>query len=188
MKRLSLYLFLILFALQTPSQADDVRDFQIEGMSLGDSALDYFTEEEIENSKEDYYKDYKPEKFIAIEVTFRNFEVYDAIQFGVKKRDKKYIIYYLKGMIDYTKNIDDCYKKQIEVDKELSELFTNFKMTRSNHKLPDGGTVKSINYWFPSGDLAEIDCYDFNDDKGWIDHIRIGIKTKEVNDWLLKNQ
>ena len=25
-----------------PSQADDIRDFQIEGMSLGDSALDYF--------------------------------------------------------------------------------------------------------------------------------------------------
>ena len=70
-------------------KADNIRDFQIEGMSVGDSALDYFTEEEIENSKEDYYKDYKPEKFIAIEVTFRNFEVYDAIQFGVKKRDKE---------------------------------------------------------------------------------------------------
>ena len=26
----------------TPSQADDIRDFQIEGMSLGDSLLDYF--------------------------------------------------------------------------------------------------------------------------------------------------
>ena len=47
MKRLSLYLFLILFTLQTPSQADDIRDFQIEGMSIGDSLLDYFSEEEI---------------------------------------------------------------------------------------------------------------------------------------------
>ena len=35
MKRLSLYLFLILFTFQTPSQADDIRDFQIEGMSVG---------------------------------------------------------------------------------------------------------------------------------------------------------
>ena len=47
MKRLSLYLFLILFTLPTPSQADDIRDFQIEGMSIGDSLLDYFSEEEI---------------------------------------------------------------------------------------------------------------------------------------------
>ena len=47
MKRLSLYLFLILFTLQTPSQADDIRDFQIEGMSVGDSLLEYFSEEKI---------------------------------------------------------------------------------------------------------------------------------------------
>jgi hypothetical protein len=36
MKRLSLYLFLILFTLPTPSQADDISDFEIEGISLGD--------------------------------------------------------------------------------------------------------------------------------------------------------
>ena len=52
MKRLSLYLFLILFTLQTPSQADDIRDFQIEGMSIGDSLLDYFSEGEIKKAKE----------------------------------------------------------------------------------------------------------------------------------------
>ena len=54
MKRLSLYLFLILFTLQTPSQADDIRDFQIEGMSIGDSLLDYFSEEKITNSNRHY--------------------------------------------------------------------------------------------------------------------------------------
>ena len=47
MKKLSTYLFLILFSFQTPSQADDIRDFQIEGMSIGDSLLDYTSEKEI---------------------------------------------------------------------------------------------------------------------------------------------
>ena len=56
MKRLSLYLFLILFTLQTPSQADDIRDFQIAGMSIGDSALDYFTKSEIKENIMDYYE------------------------------------------------------------------------------------------------------------------------------------
>ena len=51
MKRLSLYLFLIFFTLQTPSKADDIRDFQIEGISIGDSLLDYFSEEKIKSSK-----------------------------------------------------------------------------------------------------------------------------------------
>ena len=54
MKRLSLYLFLILFTLQTPSQADDIRDFQIEGMSIGDSALDYFSETHLIKNTWDY--------------------------------------------------------------------------------------------------------------------------------------
>ena len=49
MKKLSTYLFLILFSFQTPSWADDISDFQIEGMSVGDSLLDYFEEDEINN-------------------------------------------------------------------------------------------------------------------------------------------
>ena len=31
------------------SKADDIRDFQIEGMSIGDSALDFFSETKINN-------------------------------------------------------------------------------------------------------------------------------------------
>ena len=57
MKKLCIYFFLVLFSLQTPSWAEDIRDFQIEGMSLGDSALDYFTKEELNNALDiTYYK------------------------------------------------------------------------------------------------------------------------------------
>ena len=51
MKKLSAYLFLILFSFQTSSWADDIQDFQIAGISVGDSLLDYFTEEEIKKKK-----------------------------------------------------------------------------------------------------------------------------------------
>ena len=46
-------LFLILiFCFQSWTKADDIRDFEIEGMSIGDSLLNYFSEEEIkENEK-----------------------------------------------------------------------------------------------------------------------------------------
>ena len=39
----------------TPSQADDIRDFQIEGMSIGDSLLDYFSEKDIKSAKKVTY-------------------------------------------------------------------------------------------------------------------------------------
>ena len=41
MKKLLLILILML-GFQTLVKADDIRDFEIEGMSIGDSLLDYF--------------------------------------------------------------------------------------------------------------------------------------------------
>ena len=55
MKRL-LTILILIFTLQTPSLADDIRDFQIEGMSVGDSALDFFSEEKILNNRATYFK------------------------------------------------------------------------------------------------------------------------------------
>jgi len=54
-----LAILILIFTLQTPSLADDIRDFQIEGMSVGDSLLDYMTEDEINNSKRNYAKNKK---------------------------------------------------------------------------------------------------------------------------------
>jgi hypothetical protein len=51
MKRLLLILILT-FSFQTLTKADDIRDFEIEGMSIGDSALDFFSEEDIKNNKQ----------------------------------------------------------------------------------------------------------------------------------------
>ena len=54
MKKLLAILILVL-TLQTPSWADDIRDFQIEGMSIGDSALDFFSAAELKKRVQ-YYK------------------------------------------------------------------------------------------------------------------------------------
>ena len=50
MKKLSTYLFLILFSVQTSSLGSSISDFQVEGISIGDSLLDYMSEEEIKNN------------------------------------------------------------------------------------------------------------------------------------------
>ena len=55
MKRLILILILT-FSFQSWTKADDIRDFEIEGMSIGDSALDYFTEKEIKDKSSYFFK------------------------------------------------------------------------------------------------------------------------------------
>ena len=58
MKRLLLVLILT-FNFQSFTNADDIRDFQIEGMSIGDSLLNFFTEDEIKDRLYDTIKFYK---------------------------------------------------------------------------------------------------------------------------------
>ena len=70
MKKLLILLFSIFF-LSSPSVfADDISDFEIEGISIGDSLLDYMTEDEINNSKRNYTKS---KKYYAIGKT--NWEI-----------------------------------------------------------------------------------------------------------------
>ena len=58
MKRLLAYLFLVLvltFNLQSWTKADDIRDLEIEGMSIGNSILNFYSKNEIKESTKNYY-------------------------------------------------------------------------------------------------------------------------------------
>ena len=65
MKKLSTFLFLIFFSFSALSFADDISDLKIEGISIGDSLLDYFSEEEIkkEIEKRKYMYQYTTDEF-----------------------------------------------------------------------------------------------------------------------------
>ena len=128
MKKLSTYLFLFLFSFSAPSFADDIRDLQIEGMSVGDSLLDYFNEKEINDNFfiTSYYE--KNEKFFIYdskEGTSDNFEIYDGLQLILKRNDKKLKINSLLGFTDYNNKIENCYKKQNEIVKEFQIRLRN---------------------------------------------------------------
>ena len=134
-----LAILILIFTLQTPSWADDIRDFQIEGMSVGDSLLDYLTEEEIKN-KEKYI--YENNKFIAILISEPSFELYENVQIVYESSNKK--IHSLEGMIYYEKNIKDCYNKKDEIVSELTEFFKNKALV--NHLRVTINTKEYV-YW-----------------------------------------
>ena len=43
-----LLIFILTFSFQSLSKADDIRDFEIEGISIGDSALDHFSKKQLD--------------------------------------------------------------------------------------------------------------------------------------------
>ena len=109
MKRLLLILILTL-SFQSLSKADDISDFQIEGMSVGDSLLNFFNEQEIKSIDPTIYPD--SDKFYDLVITSNKFDDFDQVTFGIKKNDKKYTINSLVGDLYFENAFLECMKKK----------------------------------------------------------------------------
>ncbi len=171
----------------TPSQADDISDFQIEGMSIGDSALDFFTEKEINLKKKKGFI-YKNKKFFSSTFRYKSFyKVYDGVQFHLKAEDKKYLIYSISGQIYYKNNINECYSKLDEIVSEIKTMFENSTIDdvgKTAHNVDKKSTVQTVYIDLESGDYITVECYDWFEDENKPDSLTISIDTKEFANWL----
>ena len=189
MKKLSTYLFLVLFSFSTPSFADDIRDFQIGGISVGDSLLDYFSEEEINKQKKTFYPS---KKFYVMYLPYVfDLGSYEDIDVSIKNNDQKYTIYSIGGTIFFQNNINECYKKKDEIEKELSEIFKdvarkddvgNFTM---NADISGKSIATTVNFVFDSGDFISIQCIDWSKKMNLPDNLGVSIVTNEYNEFTL---
>ena len=188
MKKTLLILFLS-FCFIIPSQADDIRDFQIEGMSLYESALNYFSEEKIKkNVRKNSYPN-SDGKFYDAQFVINSFETYKDVQIVFKKNDKKYLIYAISGGFFFD-NMAQCLAKQKKIDKDLKKIFTNANRVESKKRLHKADKtkrswVKQINYFFKTGTI-DLVCYDWNDDFSKDKYILVSIDSPEFDEWLQK--
>ena len=88
--RVFLSILLLIFSFQAFAKADDIKDFEIENMSLGDSLLKIFYEKEIENNLSVLSIQIKNFLFLY---RFSKFKNYEAVTVAVKANDKNYINY-----------------------------------------------------------------------------------------------
>ena len=98
-----------MFSFQSLSNADDIKDFEIEGMSIGDSLLNFYNENDISKALDESYEDK-----VYLSKTFHksNLKIYEAIQITYKTNDIKKMIVSIVGVISYPNDIDNC-KKQM---------------------------------------------------------------------------
>ena len=80
--RIFIAALVFIFSLQSWTKADDIRDFEIEGMSIGDSLLDYFSEKDINSFPKTTYND---EKFYQLSSRGQKIKDYETITFQIKK-------------------------------------------------------------------------------------------------------
>jgi len=104
--RLFLFVILLFFNLQSWTKASDIRDFQIEGMSIGDSLLNLIDKNSINNLKKWY--SYPNKEYFIFVLTSKKIELntYSHIQVDIKSNDPKYIIVAVSGFLEFDNDID----------------------------------------------------------------------------------
>ena len=188
LKKFLKILILLYFCLQCISKADDISDFEIEGMSIGDSLLNYMTNKEIEDllplSSDVGTGD---EKFIVIWGPVDMKKIYDQFQVTYKFKDKNYKIHAIDGQLDFSNNYNGCKIKMKEVEKDIKVLLENIipSTYETNHIADKTGKsrVTATDFKLKNGGRIQIWCTDWSneifEEKNWKNELNVSIRSKE---------
>ena len=168
----------------TPSQADDIRDFQIEGISIGDSLLDIATEKEINKAKSS--EQFPNDKFIIYYLEeLKPLKNYDWVSVTTKKNEKNYIVTNIGGAIRY-KKLDKCLELQKEIQKDVERLFKTIdkqeNIYASQQDKTGNSKVYGVQYYlkpYPSNESIAINCYHMTDESGLEKSLKITVNSEE---------
>ena len=202
MKKLLILLFSF-FLSSTSVFADDIYDLQIEGISIGDSLLDYMTKdeilEEIEYTKDFYYYLKEPNKYV--EVYLRDdFAIFDMLSLVIRNnssnayitnKNEKYTILSIRGGIAYDDDLEGCVQKRNEIAEGFSEMLFNAEKWDTIFPKSDDpsgrSTIDMVNFEL-EGNLVRLACTDyektFKIKNNIVDSLSVELRSKEIRHWL----
>ena len=162
-----IFLIIFFFSLQSWAKADDIRDFQIEGMSIGDSLLDFMKKKEID-SKKVYFKSKIgiKKEYSSLFIDRNNLDNFDDVRIYFKSIDKNYAMESIAGYKYFQNDIEDCksFKKSIVYDVSIvaknstKKEYPNYKLTGSD------GTRYMTVFSFKDFSAIKAICYDYKSD------------------------
>jgi len=192
--RLFITFLILIFCFQSFTQADDISDFEIEGISIGDSALKHFDKNQIKINSFDYYKkkQFTPVQIENFSIDGKSFfDNYDAVDFDYETEDKKFIIVSINGIITKYKNWNDCLTIKEKITNDLKRIFKDTQIGEGEGKHradPSGKSIFNVSYFdFENGDSADVTCYDFSDEVGHQDNLAVRLSTKKFIDFMRSN-
>ena len=196
--RVFLAVLVLIFSFQSWTKADDISDFEIEGMSVGESALEYFTKNELSNEEDlIIYKSKNNKLFKFQTFSYRDYQIpkefliYENIEMHFKKNDNKYIIKSVGGLLYFRNDLKNCLKKKDEIVSNISNAFKDTKKIIIDlepwlDRDPSGDTKTAHVYFnFKSGAYIEVACYDWSDkiteEVGYQDHLKVLLKSNDFD-------
>ena len=163
MKKLSLYIFLGLLVCNV-GFAEDIKNFEIEGMRVGESALNYFTKEEIENGKQPKQYPGSDKYIISNIIEHKNFKKFVQIQINYLKNDSQYHMGGILGSSPYD-DIKLCLKDKDVMENKMDKFFevpVKQTATQDKHYDSTGNSKTHITQYFLKNGLVLITCDDWS--------------------------
>lgn len=184
-----LVIFILCLCFATSSKANDIKDFQIGGISIGDSLLKFYSKNELENKiegKDAYF--YKDRKFADLILKPKSqSQEYKNLQITINPRDKKYEIFNVAGQIFFENDMPGCQIKKKKIISEISLLFPNntFETSFKNHAIDKTGDSKVDQSFMilPNGSIL-VECYDWSKKYKYADKLIISIRSNEFQNFL----
>jgi len=166
--------------------ADDISDFQIERMGIGDSLLQFYTKLEISNAPN--YNDLPSDmEFTIIEMPKKG--KYEMLQIFYKTNDNNYKIASIGGAIFM--DINRCIKEVEQIVDDISSTINNVNVhgpTQTPHPDDPSGESYSIRYTLKiNWGYMFVECYHFSNQVHWEDNMRVSILNNATKEWVDRN-
>jgi hypothetical protein len=194
--KILLLILILTFSFQSLTKANDIRDFQIEDMSIGDSLLKFMSLNEINNNTfENYFKNGKKRKYYA--TGFFDTDKYDQLEIYIKTGDNNFKIKAITGFKQIN-NLEKCLSLKKEIVDEIQNLFIDIEPLTYNdvpHTFDKSGKSKQYQTAFllkdhRAKDHIRIECTKWSKkmkkEKGFGDNLGISVFSTEILEWVDK--
>ena len=190
--KISILFLILIIGFNSIASADKIKDLEIEGISIGDNLLDFFSEEEIikeslSSKSYDYLKE--PKKFTIVEFVYHpKLVTYESIQVIYKNISGNYIVYAIIGKIYFKDNIEDCYSLHDKIINEIElDLDINVNETKITLHPSDKNKKSKVNqsaFWLNNDDVIIVECYDWSEEMKYYDNLKVNMFSNEANLWI----
>ncbi len=183
------FALLLIFSLHSWTMADEVKEFEIDGMSIGDSLFEYKSFNEIEKAVENKMM-YPDSNFAVIVFNPNSKQPYDYIEIVYDITNKEYIIDALTGLVNYPNSYDKCKKNKINISNEFKLIFKDAEIyeNESPHYYFPDSTVDQIDFYPKSGGFVRVSCTDWSEklfkENEWVDNLKVSIGSVQFSDFL----
>ena len=192
-----LFALIFIFNFQFLTNAEEVKNFEIEGMTVGESLLNYMKKTEIEdkiNSKASYH--YPNGPYVVFGYYSDEMKIYDDVGVVIKQKDSNYTIYALEGTIYFRKGT--CNEKQKEISSDLKMVLDsskyNYTESFNQNFISDTTGASKVSYLdfnFNDKSAIRVICWvlseEFKSKHNNMDRLVVAANSALFMKWINKN-